>query len=395
MVWRLVRRMVWPSAMTVPDRHARRHGGDVQRLARQLGCSPRNILDFSASLVPFGPPRSVHDALQRAVNNQVVPYPDRTYRTLRQAIAAMHDLDPDSVLPGNGAAELLTWAARDASAFLNLLPEPGFADYRRALLTWGARCRPLPLRLDWTHAGPLDMAAAFRHPLNDARNDDRLPPAANTALWVTNPHNPTGQLWHRDGVEALLDRYGLVVVDEAFLPLTPGGERHSSIDLVPRFTNLVVIRSLTKLLAIAGLRLGYAVSHPERLTRWSRWRDPWPVNGLAVAVGEAAIADHRWHRRVQRWLLQERPWLARQLSHRLPLRVMPSAANYLLLHGRSSMQPLQRWLEQQRILVRDCSSFAGLDECWLRVAVRRRCENRRLVNAMVAGQEAVGRQPSP
>lgn len=368
--------------MAPGDDHALRHGGNVQQLARQLGCSPGSILDFSASLVPFGPPRSLRRALARAVRHQLIPYPDRTYRNLRHAIAAAHRIDPRTVLPGNGAAELLTWAARDAAAHLNLLPEPGFADYRRALRTWGGRSSPLPLRLDWAHAGPLDFAAALQHQPHHAG----LVSPDHTALWITNPHNPTGQLWHRDSLELLLDRYGLLVVDEAFLPLVPGGERHSLIGLVPRCENLVVIRSLTKLLAIAGLRLGYAVAHPQRLERWSTWRDPWPVNGLAAAVGEAVVGDHRWQTQVQRWLAQERPWLARQLASRLPLRVMPAAANYLLLQGAGSMQPLQGWLAQQRILVRDCSRFAGLGDCWLRLAVRSRRDNRRLVNAMVRGQ---------
>ena len=368
----------------LPDQQALRHGGNVQQLARQLGCSPRSILDFSASLVPFGPPRSLRLALGRATHHHVVPYPDRTYWNLRQAIAAVHHVDPRTVLPGNGAAELLTWAARDAAAYLNLLPEPGFADYRRALRTWGGRSYPLPLRLDWAHAGPLDFVAALQH---QSRHDGLASPG-NTALWITNPHNPTGQLWHRDGLEPLLERYGLLVVDEAFLPLVHGGEQHSLVGLVPRFENLVVIRSLTKLLAMAGLRLGYAVAHPQRLARWSDWRDPWPVNGLAAAVGEAVMADHHWQVRVQRWLLQERPWLTQQLASRLPLRVMPAAANYLLLQGAGSMQPLQRWLARQHILVRDCSRFAGLGERWLRLAVRSRRDNRRLVNAMVRGAGA-------
>ena len=117
-------------------------------------------------------------------------------------------------------------------------------------------------------------------------------------LWITNPQNPTGQLWSRQSLEPLLDQHPLVIVDEAFLPLVPGGERQSLVPLLAAHPNLVVIRSLTKLFAIAGLRLGYALGQPQRLARWSGWRDPWPVNALAAAAGEALLTDRsaygRW-----------------------------------------------------------------------------------------------------
>ena len=365
-----------------------RHGGNVHQLARRLNCHPRRILDFSASLVPFGPPRSLRRALRRALNHHVAPYPDPSYQALREAIAQVHGLAPDWVLPGNGAAELFTWAARDAQSLISLLPTPGFADYQRSLATWGAVGRSLPLRLHWDD-GPQSWVEALAEP----RTLQSLSPQS-TALWITNPHNPTGQLWRRDSLEPLLHAHGLVVVDEAFLPLVPGGETQSLISLAPRFGNLVVIRSLTKLFAMAGLRLGYAIAAPERLERWSRWRDPWPVNGLAVQGGLAVVADRSWQQRVWRWLAREGPWLAQHLNRQCPsLQVYPGAANYRLLSCGHSLTPLQQSLAQQGILVRDCRSFPGLDHHWLRIAVGRRRHNRRLVAAMAAGLKDPGHQP--
>ncbi|MXW11860.1 MAG: threonine-phosphate decarboxylase [Synechococcus sp. SB0662_bin_45] len=366
-----------------------RHGGNVEQLARQLNCHPRRILDFSASLVPFGPPRSLRRALRQALNDHVVPYPDPSYQALREAIARMHGLDPGWILPGNGAAELFTWAARDAQSFINLLPTPGFADYQRALTTWGAVSRSLPLRLHWGD-GPQSWVEA----LADPSALQRLDPPRHTALWITNPHNPTGQLWRRDSLEPLLHAHGLLVVDEAFLPLVPGGEKHSLIPLAPRFGNLVVIRSLTKLFAMAGLRLGYAVAAPARLERWSRWRDPWPVNGLAVRGGLAVLADSLWQQRVWRWLAREGPWLTQRLGRQCPsLQVYPGAANYRLLSCNHSLTPLQQSLARQGILVRDCRSFLGLGDHWLRIAVGKRPRNRRLAAAMAAALKRLGHHP--
>ena len=157
--------------------------------------------------------------------------------------------------------------------------------------------------------------------------------------------------------------------------------------------NLVVIRSLTKLFAIAGLRLGYALASPERLTRWSAWRDPWPVNGLAAAAGEALLADRRayggWCDRVQGWVAREGGWQQQQLAALPGLIPMPSAANYLLIRGERqgrplSLEPLRLALEQRhRILLRDCRSFEGLGEAWLRLGLQDRAGHRRIVRALV------------
>ena len=353
-----------------------RHGGNLAQAAERLGCRPGQILDASASLVPFGPPLALRAALLAA---PLRPYPDRDHRRLRQGLARHHGLDPDQLLPGNGAAELFTWAARDAAATgCSLLPAPGFADYRRALACWGGAWHDWPLPLQWLGPGP----QAF--PPGSAG-------AGAQALWITNPHNPTGQLWSRASLEPLLERFALVICDEAFLSLVPGGEAQSLIPLVARHPNLVVIRSLTKLFAIAGLRLGYAVADPQRLARWAAWRDPWPVNALAGAVGEIALEQRRWIRRVGAWVGSEGPWLGQRLAALPGLVPRPSAANFLLVRGErggqpGSLVPLRLALEQRhRILLRDCRSFTGLDESWLRIGLQDRRGNRRLLRAL--GQE--------
>ena len=192
-----------------------------------------------------------------------------------------------------------------------------------------------------------------------------------------------------------------MVVDEAFLPLVPGGEAESLIPLLERHPNLVVIRSLTKLFAIAGLRLGYALADPVRLARWASWRDPWPVNGLAALAGEELLGDgpalERWLARVQGWVATEGPWLAEQLAAVAGLVPLPSATNFLLVRGELGGQPLSleqlrlALQERHRILVRDCRSFEGLGEGWLRIALQDGVGNRRLLRAI--RREGPGARP--
>jgi histidinol-phosphate/aromatic aminotransferase/cobyric acid decarboxylase-like protein len=355
-----------------------RHGGNLAAAAARLGCRPAQLLDASASLVPLAPPAGLRRALRRA---PLRPYPDRDYVALRHVIAAVHGLEPAWVLPGNGAAELFTWAARDAAAEgPSLLPAPGFADYRRALACWGGAWTEALLPLAWVSADPAPWPLA-----------SGADPAA-AVVWITNPHNPTGQLWDRASLEPLLARHRLVICDEAFLPLVPGGEAHSLLPLLADHPNLVVIRSLTKLFAIAGLRLGYALGHPDRLARWSAWRDPWPVNALAAAAGEALLASPmaygRWCARVQAWVAAEGRWMQQQLEALPGLMPLPSAANFLLLRAlpggcAADLDPLRLALERHhRILLRDCRSFTGLDAGWLRLGLQNRAGNRRITRAI-------------
>ncbi len=351
-----------------------RHGGNREVAAARLNCKPSQLLDASASLGPWSPRCSgiplaaIHD------------YPDRWQTSLRKAIADLHGVEPESVLPGNGAAELFTWAARDASEHgLSVLPSPGFADYGRALRCWTATSRQQQLPLVWDKA--------FPQPFPE--------PGTGSALWICNPHNPTGQLWSRASLEPLLERYALVICDEAFLPLVPNGEQQSLLPLVAEHSNLVVIRSLTKLYGIAGLRLGYAVAQPKRLQRWAHWRDPWPVNGIALAVGERLLASprryRRWCERVQRWVAIEGAWMKQQLAQLPGITPMPSAVNYLLIRANRSLVPLRETLEQRhRILLRDCRSFEGLGETWLRIGLQSRRDNRRIVRAL---REELQRSP--
>ncbi|WP_371637897.1 histidinol-phosphate transaminase [Synechococcus sp. GEYO] len=276
------------------------------------------------------------------------------------------------VLPGNGAAELFTWAARDASTLgFSVAAMPCFADYQRALACWLSSLNLFPLSLDWDGVFPQPFPV----------------PPNSSVLWICNPHNPTGQLWSRESLEPFLDRFELVICDEAFLSLVPGGEVQSLIPLVEAHPNLVVVRSLTKLYAIAGLRLGYAIAHPDRLARWSAWRDPWPVNGLALAAADQLLSSperyQRWCSRVHRWVDREGTWLRQRLLALPGITPMPSAVNFCLIKGDQSLVDLRERLERAHgVLLRDCRSFEGLGEKWLRIGLQDRRGNRRILRAL-------------
>ncbi len=350
------------------------HGGNLNEEAQRLGIQIDQLLDASASVVPFAPPRALHRCLSKLLtNNYLRHYPDCHHTKLRKAIGEWHGVDMAMVLPGNGAAELFTWAARDSALIgLSGLPSPGFADYSRALRCWDAPFIHLPL--------PVNCASKTPQP---------FPIQAETKiLWITNPHNPTGQLWSRESIEPLLKKYRLVICDEAFLPLVPNGEKESLIPLVANHPNLVVIRSLTKLFGLAGLRLGYAIGAPERMKEWKDLRDPWPLNTFAVSAGVMLMSDKHaltnWISKVHKWIKKEMPWIESKLSNIPDIIPLPSSTNFLLIKGVVPLTPLREKLAQRHVLLRDCRSFVGLGEFYLRISLQTRAGNRRIINALNA-----------
>ncbi len=349
------------------------HGGNPSWAATVAGCPPSLILDFSASISPLGPPPTALAAIKLHLD-RLSGYPNPNYPDLCEAIAAHHQIAPDWVLPGNGAAELLTWAAWELSKLsTTLLPTPAFGDYWRSLQTFGTRIIPRSLMMDDGKIGDLDFA--LRH----------LPSAIphSLGLIINNPHNPTGQIWQQESLLPYLKKFELVVVDESFMDFLPPTEQQSLIPLIDQYPNLVVLRSLTKFYSLPGLRLGYCIAHPDRLRRWQNWRDPWPVNSLAAAAAIAVLADTEFQQMTWDWLPPTRDRLWRGLSRIKGLHPHPSAANFILVASdRSSIDIQTQLLQRDRLLIRDCTSFPELGDKFFRVAVRNTADNNRLLTAL-------------
>lgn len=346
------------------------HGGNLAWAAHVAQCTPADLLDFSASINPLGPPPAVVAALKAALG-QLSHYPDPHCTHLRQALGEIHQLDPVWVLVGNGSAELLTWAARELAEREQVgLVTPAFSDYDRGLTAFDAQILRYSL---------LNAAAEFDPNLQPLASWLRSP----LGVILNNPHNPTGHLWSKADLRPLLDSGALVVVDEAFMDFLPPERDQSLISLVEQYPNLIILRSLTKFYALAGLRLGYAISHPDRLSRWQNWRDPWSVNTLALEAGVVCLGDRPFQAQTWAWLKMAQPQLFSGLKAHQAFRPWPSAANFLLVESAISASQLQRdLLLRERILIRDCLSFPELGDRYFRVAVRSLAENQRLLNAL-------------
>ena len=350
-----------------------RHGGNLAWASAQAGCSHSQIVDFSASINPLGPPKSAIASIYEHLQD-LRAYPDPGAALLRQRLSEVHHIPVDWILPGNGAAELLTWAGRDLAALHHVdLPVPAFSDYERALAAFGAKVvrYPIPIEEGGLQTLPqILLRAVFRR---------------QSGLLLNNPHNPTGQILTQAVLNPLLRNYDLVVVDEAFMDFLYPQDPFSLVGMVKHYPNLVILRSLTKFYSLPGLRLGYAIGHPDRLSRWQQWRDPWAVNTLAIAAGVAVLDDHAFQTHTLQWLAEAQPLMFQQLSELPRCYPLPSVANFFLVRYEGSVKALQdRLLKRYKILIRDCLSFPELGDRYFRVAVRTIAENEQLVAALRA-----------
>lgn len=349
-----------PEALATP---AAAHGAlDYVELER-LGIAPHEVLDFSVNSNPFGPSPAVREALLRVPLDH---YPDREALALRRALAAHLRVDVEQIVVGNGTAELL-WLT--ALAYIPpgagaLVIGPTFGEYARAARLMGARVH------EWT-ARPEEGFAVVPRAVEEA-----LRAARPKVVFLCHPNNPTGVAldldhlarWAGDWPETLF------VVDEAYLAFAAGCPSALSLGA----PNVLVLRSMTKDYALAGLRLGYAVGPRPLVEALARVRPPWNVNALAQAAGLAALGDPLHLHRTLGALAEAAQNLAAGLRG-LGLEVCPSCVHFFLVNVGDGAA-LRAALLRHGILVRDAASF-GLPQ-YVRIATRRPHENARLLTAL-------------
>jgi threonine-phosphate decarboxylase len=341
-----------------------KHGGKVQEAALILGAEP---LDFSANINPLGSP-PLQDLVVRELEH-IGHYPDNGYTGLCRAAAKFVDVEVECIVPGNGSSELIRLFAEATlgEGDLAFVPFPTFGEYENQSLLAGATVRRIKV-------GP-DGLPALR--------DEEL--QAAKALFVCNPNNPTGKLLTGAQVKGLAERCEsaetFLLVDEAFIELSRPEE--SVAHLAPQKEFLFVMRSLTKSFGVPGLRLGFGVTNPTLARIMNRARIPWSIGSIAAAAGEYLLGCEDHLERSRRVIREELDYLIPALRS-LGLEPLDSSVNFILVNiepaGLASDVLAARTMADG-VLLRDCQSF-GLGKNYIRVAVRNRDENIRLIAAL-------------
>lgn len=349
------------------------HGGNLNRLAELYGLRVEEMVDFSVNVNPLGPPQEVAEILRHGLR-LAATYPEPDCQTLRRRAAAALGVDPEELLFGNGAIELIYLTFQALRPGLVLIPGPTFREYEIAAKNAGARVKQLRLS---PSRGFVPSPELLRRAARGVG-----------AVFLCNPNNPTGNLIPREtllSITAYCERRGiLLVVDESFLAFHPHHRELTLIGQAVQKENLLVLRSLTKFYCIPGLRVGYAVGHRSLLKRVARHQPPWSVNGIAQEVAAVTFSLADYDEKTRSFISGERQFLASSLSRLPGLKVFPGQADYLLIELRPPQKAPQlvEQLGRRGVVVRDCSNFSFMGNRCIRVAVKDRASNLRLINTL-------------
>jgi threonine-phosphate decarboxylase len=352
------------------------HGGNIYEIARGHDLDPAKIIDFSASINPFGLSPKARKKIFREGLPAILHYPDPDSSELLGALAQFHGVGEDQLLAGAGSTEFIYAIPRLLQIHRPLIVTPAFSEYENALESSGEDCQIYFFELKEDDGFELNAEGLL---LALTQGYD--------ALYLCNPNNPTGILTDKKDLLRILaraEREGVwFILDEAFIDFLP---EQSLMDEARTASRLIILRSLTNFLALPGLRAGYLISNPEVSQNFSRGRGPWTVGALAQMAGVESLKDKVHIDRTRKWIHQERRSLIQELRGVPGFIPYPSAANYLLVQLHPSLgmtaSELREKLIPRGILIRDCSSFHHLGPYFFRIAVRGRKENQVLLRAL-------------
>ena len=352
------------------------HGGKLIEAARENNLNPDQIIDFSANINFLGPPALILEAIKSNVK-KIENYPEINSKTLKKLIAEKHRLNADQVTVANGAAEMIYQLNKVLQPKQVMVIDPTFSEYQLAAESAGAEIKHFQLSQSANFIPDLENLKAE---LN--RNLD--------LLFICNPNNPTAHLLKADELETVIQKAAenaiTVVVDEAFIDFLTEPDQYSTINLLDCYDNLVILKSMTKLFAIPGLRLGYALTNKSLSLELESKRDPWSVNYFSQLAGEIIFSDKKeivdYIKLSRQKIAVERKFLYQKLKEFENLKVYRPTSNYIFIDISEtdySSAELKQELASSAILIRNCDSYHGLQDDFIRVAVKARKENEILI----------------
>ena len=336
------------------------HGGQIYDATGVAG----DWLDFSANINPLG----LSDKILRTLTENlrgIVNYPDPNASELKRALCRRYDMQEKNLIVLNGAAEFFYLYFNATRPARVIIPAPSFSEYERA-----ARAAGCDVKIFLT-----DAAENFSIDVDALLAEIKSP--ADCVI-LGRPNNPTGNLIAPEKILRLA-QVANVLVDESFIDFL-------DVESVRKFVSdkISVVQSLTKIFAIPGLRLGFAVVEENFARRLNLSKDVWNVNLLAQKAGVAALSDENFLRRTRDWLATEKNFFIEHLENLRGVKVFPPTANFVLfkLSSPALAEKLLLKLRGEKILLRSCGNFVGLDGSYLRSAIRSREENICLFNAL-------------
>ena len=366
------------------------HGGNIFQFAHEQRIEPYEVIDFSANINPLGPSQRGLDAINDQLR-YISHYPDATNDDVLNAIADTYGMDKNQIIVGNGAAELLYAICRLPGYTGSFVPAPAFSEYKEALEASNIPVRDIFYRPREDDNGipyfevPYLALETFAAELKG--QDGRI------IVFLGNPNNPDGTLLDKAHIRTVASMLkaanSLLVIDESFIdfvgtePLRDNDQSMRS--LINEFDNIIVVYSFTKFYAVPGLRIGAAFGNEKLISQLHQYIPSWSVNTLAQAYTEVALNDVDYIKRTKQELNEERAFMYNALDAIEGITVYPPSANFILFkvnHEGITANTINENIKRDNMIVRNCDSYVGLNNQWVRIAIKDHDTNIKLVEKL-------------
>ena len=352
------------------------HGSDIEKICEVYHLDPKNIIKFGANVNPLGLSENVKQQLASRLDI-LSSYPDRDYTTLRNTISEYCNVPAEFILPGNGSSELIALLIQERNPKHTMILGPTYSEYSREL----------------SFSGSTQEYYHLREEDNFVLNVDDLCQTLEgnyDFLIICNPNNPTSSAITREDLQKLLtfcaEKNIFVMIDETYVEFAPDISEITAVTLTKEFTNLMVLRGVSKFYAAPGMRLGYGITgNLDFLKKMKEKQVPWSLNSLGALAGELMLQDKDYIHRTRELILSERTRLLQALVEIPTYKTYPAYANFILLKIQKPVLTSYDVFDaciRQGLMIRDCSSFECLDGEYIRFCIMNLEDNTRLLNIL-------------
>lgn len=336
------------------------HGSDLETIEKVYGIKKEDITSFSANVNPLGISFLLRESLSSHID-AIATYPDREYTSLRKAIAAYVNNEPDNIIVGNGSTELISLIIQIYAPKKALIIGPTYSEYEREIGLLGGRSHYCSLNeeLDFK----LDLDGLFKELSSNV-----------DLLVLCNPNNPTSTHITRKDMRKILDvckqKDIFVMVDETYVEFADSMEEITSVPLTNYYNNIVILRGISKFFAAPGLRLGYAVcGNADLIKEINQKKNPWTINSLAAIAGEIMFQDEEYIQKTKNLIQKERRRICSILKKCPGIKIYEPSANFILVKIRKENVTSGAIFDKavrKGLMIRDCSTFPFLDNRYIR-----------------------------
>ena len=349
------------------------HGANLYSLSDKYGFSKEELMDFSSNINPFGTSKLAKNYIIDNID-MVSMYPDPNYSDLKKSISSYCNCFENNIILGSGATELISSFIKALNPKNALLLSPAYSEYES--------------ELSKINCNITKYYARYENDFDICTSDliDTLKEKDYDLVVICNPNNPTGFTFSSNEIENLLkSTSAFIMVDETYTEFTDTNI-YSCTSLVDRYDNLFVIRGTSKFFSTPGIRLGYGLIGNENIkNKILSQLDLWNVNIIAAAMGQIMFTDTEFINQSKEIMLKERDYLNLELNKINNLKIYNSQGNFILCQIKSNKitaSLLREKLLEKKIIIRDCSSFDGLDEYFFRICILKPNQNKLLIKSL-------------